>query len=531
MASRDAGGRWADCRSAISRCAKPAGSHRTRACRAGSLGSPTATTRPPAEAGRARRGGVEPAAQGLLTGAQVGPGQHQPGVEQHDAGVAARGDRLGTRGGHHERRPFVDLGQRPGRPPRCARAPTGTPGRAPRRCGRSPSTGARRPRPPHSAHAQRGSAVPHHRQLGGSCGAVEPQRPRAGAAAGRGAAAVAGQAGDVALAGRLHQHRPGSSPARIASKATLGSRALRARGVALELRVGRSGDRDLRGALAQRRPVGADLAGPAGAEQVLRLDGAGEAADERRAGLLLGARRAAPRGRGGTARAARRRGRRRRPTARRARGRAPARRRRPGCRRRPARRRARPRGRPGSEPPGPSRRSGPRVARPRAPAVSAASRRATSRRSGTHSSDASARGQGGARPRGRAARPSRRRAGRTTPRAATPRPRARAGGGASVVRRPGAARPPRRRPSAGGAGGDSLLLDGGVPGRDGQPQHVGAGAGVAGGDRLGEPGDRRGQHRLGAHRPAQRREASGVVGASRPARPRSRRRPGRRSGP
>ena len=52
--------------------------------------------------------------------------------------------------------------------------------------------------------------------------------------------------------------------------------------------------------------------------------------------------------------------------------------------------------------------------------------------------------------------------------------------------------------------------------RDRQPQHVGAGAGVAGGDQLGEPGHRRGQHRLGADRPAQRRQPALVVAARHP---------------
>ena len=57
-----------------------------------------------------------------------------------------------------------------------------------------------------------------------------------------------------------------------------------------------------------------------------------------------------------------------------------------------------------------------------------------------------------------------------------------------------------------GAGGLGLLLGGGVPGRDGEPQHVGAGAGVPRGDVAGERGDLGAQHRLGADHPPQRRE-------------------------
>ena len=90
-----------------------------------------------------------------------------------------------------------------------------------------------------------------------------------------------------------------------------------------------------------------------------------------------------------------------------------------------------------------------------------------------------------------------------------------ADGGAVVVGRPGGGRGVevglrwRRRRAR-------LLLDGGVPGRHRQPQHVGAGAGVARGDELGEPGDRAQQHRLGAHRPPQRRQPAGVVGLGDP---------------
>ena len=55
-----------------------------------------------------------------------------------------------------------------------------------------------------------------------------------------------------------------------------------------------------------------------------------------------------------------------------------------------------------------------------------------------------------------------------------------------------------------------LLLGGGVPGRDGESQHVGAHPGVAAGDGTGEPGHRRAQHRLGADHAAQRGERARV---------------------
>ena len=101
VASRLAGGRWAASRSSVSRSAKPAGSQRTSACRAGWAGSPTATTRPPgrtsAAASAQRRSASSP-------GAQVDPGEQQPGVQQHDGGVPALGDRLGARRGHHDLR-------------------------------------------------------------------------------------------------------------------------------------------------------------------------------------------------------------------------------------------------------------------------------------------------------------------------------------------------------------------------------------------------------------------------------------------
>ena len=72
----------------------------------------------------------------------------------------------------------------------------------------------------------------------------------------------------------------------------------------------------------------------------------------------------------------------------------------------------------------------------------------------------------------------------------------------------------RVRSAAGrpGAGGLGLLLGGGVAGRDREPEHVGAGAGPAGGDLAGERGDLGREHRLGAHHAAQRHQPARMGG-------------------
>ena len=76
-----------------------------------------------------------------------------------------------------------------------------------------------------------------------------------------------------------------------------------------------------------------------------------------------------------------------------------------------------------------------------------------------------------------------------------------------------------------------LLLDGRVPRRDGEPEHVGAGAGVPRGHGAGERGDVGGEHPLGADHPTQRLQPAGVLGRGGRARSRTRRRPARRSAP
>ena len=157
VASREAGGRWASARWAASRSAKPAGSQRTSACRAGWSGAPTATTRPP---GSHEPGRVEPPPQRLLLRAQVGAAEREPGVEQHDGGVA-RAPATGSAPGVATTIAGVvgDAGADAGRRSRSA---PGTPGKVRPSSSAvrdSPTTGARIPRWPHSPHAQPGAAV------------------------------------------------------------------------------------------------------------------------------------------------------------------------------------------------------------------------------------------------------------------------------------------------------------------------------------------------------------------------------------
>ena len=76
----------------------------------------------------------------------------------------------------------------------------------------------------------------------------------------------------------------------------------------------------------------------------------------------------------------------------------------------------------------------------------------------------------------------------------------------------------RRRVARHHAGGLArrLLLGRGVPRRDGQPEHVVAGAGVPRGDRAHQPQHLGGQHLLGADDAAQRLERTGVVALGEP---------------
>ena len=182
--------------------------------------------RPPGRRGRDQRRGVGPAAQRLLGGAQVGAGRaaarcraarrrrsrrsatgSAPGVATTIAGLVV--DRRRARASPLEVRTRV-----PGK----AR-PSSSAVRA------SPSTGARRPRcAALRAGPGRRPAVPHQRQAGGSVGRGQRAagREQVGAA-GRRAAALAGQGRGVAGARGLHQHRArAAAPSRIASWTSLG---------------------------------------------------------------------------------------------------------------------------------------------------------------------------------------------------------------------------------------------------------------------------------------------------------------------
>ena len=353
VATREAGGR---CAAAAARRPRgrrsPAASHRTSACTAGWAGSPTTSARPP---GRDQPDGVAPAPQRLLGRAQVVAAEQQPGVEQDDGRVAARGDRLGAGGGDDERGLVADVGEHVvagrGAHPGCR----GRRGRAPRRCAprRAPARAARRRRTP-----GRTSRPPRWRTSGRPAGrwrAGQRERAGAGRAAGRGAAALAGQGQRVAGARRLHEHRPGRrAPSRIGVVGLLGHpRAQRVR-VALEVVLGGAGDAD-GDPLAQPLAAARHARGPSRVSSrccasTLRANAPSDARPRPRARRAA----AAPRGCGGRAPAARRAGRRRRPSRRRGRGRAPARTPPRGCRRRPGGCRARRRGSRGSARAGPA---------------------------------------------------------------------------------------------------------------------------------------------------------------------------------
>ena len=251
--------------------------------------------------------------------------------------------------------------------------------------------------------------------------------------------------------------------------------------------------------------------------------------------------------RAGTARAARRAGRRRRPSRPPARGRAPARTPRPGCRRRPpSLRRARRRGSAGSGRRARRRRSaGPRRrARRPARAAGGVEPRSTSRwspaarprarpdprvdrgRGGRDAAPAQSRpGPGSACQTARGSLAGRQRAaGRPAPPEGVP--------GRIATRR--ARAPCGRRSTASGRVGSASraasVSTRGVPGRDGQPQHVGQRR-----RRTGRRPPGQGEHLRG--RAPARRTPPGAAGPAdvlagrRRARARSRRRPGRRTAP
>ncbi len=233
-------------------------------------------------------GGVGPPAQRLLGRTQVRAPQQQPGVEQDDRGVATVRDRLGARGGHHDGRLARDVGQH---------AFTG---------GRLQDPDARQ----RAAQLLGGAGVAQHRSaqclaaalragpgvldggapraLGRAAWAALAQRSVAHGAQGGVAAAAAREPRRVAHAGCLHEdgalldRRP-HQPQRLAGQARRAGG-----GVPVEVAV-------VVAAQVHRDPAahhvarGGDLGGPAGAQEVLRLDAAGVRGEHRRAAGLLGA--------------------------------------------------------------------------------------------------------------------------------------------------------------------------------------------------------------------------------------------------
>ena len=151
----------------------------------------------------------------------------------------------------------------------------------------SPTTGARRPRWPHSGQAQASSAAPHHRQVGGAV--AEPSasgpvqtRQRAG-----GAAALAGEGRGVAAARGLHEHRPGRQ--RVADRVVHLGRQPGGPGEGIPGQRVLVGARDRDGDPGpQLLAGGGELVRPARADQLLGLDAHREAPDQRGRPLALG---------------------------------------------------------------------------------------------------------------------------------------------------------------------------------------------------------------------------------------------------
>ena len=396
----------------------------------------------------------------------------------------------------------------------------------------SPTTGARRPRWPHTAHAQPGWSVPHHPQRGGAAArgmASGPGRPSSGRRCGsarRPAPRRTRARGVCTSTGPVFSASPTTSCTSGGHPGAAGERVARELGVA--------GPGDPHGdPVAQPLARHGQLVGPAGAEQVVGLDRAGEPAQQRGGALTLGAQQQRLAGvrvrrpRLGVqvvtvvpdhhqtqvvhGREGRRTGADHDPASTAGDGQEVA----------VAPGRARLRGQ--------RRRAGPSPST----AVSARSTRATSLASGTHSSDAAARA--GVRRRGGVGeqhRPVRPRAVPPTRPAGSPAARRRRyASGLRVLRPRGLGRGRRRTAGGSAAGAGSAALGGGVPRRHREAQHVAAGAGVARGHVAGQRRHAGAEHRLGADHPAQRGQPAGVVGTRRRARRGSRRPPGRRTAP
>ena len=513
-AIRTAGGKPSSVRAASSWRACHTGSHRTSACTGASADSASTTTRPAVGAGPDQGGRGHPPAQRLLGGAQVGPAEQGPAVEQQRGAVPAVGDRLGARRGHHQRRPPVDLGEHLVRPRRCS---TGTPGNARPSSSavrRAPTTMARSRRDPQAAHRNGGVRRAAPAAVRGARHVVrvpprQRQRARAAPAAGRGPALLAGQRRARTRARHLHQHR----------------RAGRQRGPRRVERHRRDPGRARR-----RVPGQLPVVSPRPPRSAARRPAASS-----RAATISGAHREST---SSCASAVRREA--RRPAATRrlsapagistsrtcgygARGSA--------CRSSPSSQTTNtPGSRTGANDARPRADHDPRARRAAPPATAGTARPARGRR--TAPPRAVLAGQRHARrvqpghvavvghdqQRAPAGRPPRSppasasRAGQSSPGSAChtacgPPP----GPQRVQERRPARVAAPSRRAGAprGSCGrfGRRLGLDPRVPRRDRQPQHVDHGAGVPVGDRPGQRRDLRGEHRLGGHHPVQERRA------------------------
>ena len=153
---------------------------------------------------------------------------------------------------------------------------------------RSPTTGARRPRCPHTAQDHVGVAGPappaprRRRPVG------DRERAGADACTWRRAAALAGQRGGVPQPGRLHEHRPALQT--VLDRLVGGPREPDAAGERVARELGVAGAGDLDGdPLPQRLARHRQLVRPAGLEQLVGLDRAGEPGEQGGRTLPLGA--------------------------------------------------------------------------------------------------------------------------------------------------------------------------------------------------------------------------------------------------
>ena len=226
-------------------------------------------------------GGGHPAAQRLLAGAQVGPREQCPAVEQQRGAVAAGaiGSAPGVATTSSGR--SVDRGQHPVAAAGAHRRHRGRPDPAPRRCACTDDDRAHRPAAADRASpvAGRTSAPPAVRHRARS---RREQRAVAGGAPGRRAIAHAGQGGHVAATRDLHQHR-GAGGERIPRRAPGQARQPgRGRGRVAGLLDLVAGRHDARRAAPHPRPLGDDLVRPARFDEQLRLGRPREAAEQQR---------------------------------------------------------------------------------------------------------------------------------------------------------------------------------------------------------------------------------------------------------